>query len=176
MNNDLVFVCVLGKTVGFKGALKLHDHSDFNEQFKKGIKLYDKDRNAFVIKNFESKNNLVIFENHESIELAKNLVNLSLYATLEDTKKNCKLKKDEFFYFDIINLEVFEGKIKLGVIDEILENGLGYLFGINTSKELIERGFSKRFYIPYHDNFIKNISLDSEKIEVKNSFEILKNS
>ena len=34
--NELLSVAKLGRVVGLKGALKLHNLSDFKEQFKKG--------------------------------------------------------------------------------------------------------------------------------------------
>mgnify|MGYP003325207756 CR=1 FL=1 len=43
MNSDLLEVAKLGRTVGLKGALKLHNLSDFESQFKKGAKFFTKD-------------------------------------------------------------------------------------------------------------------------------------
>ena len=71
MKSDLVEVCILGKTVGLKGALKLHNRSDFIEQYKKGAKFYDKFGNLLSIKSYEPSNSLVIFDGFESIEAAK---------------------------------------------------------------------------------------------------------
>ena len=51
MKSDLVEVCILGKTVGLKGALKLHNRSDFIEQYKKGAKFYDKFGNLLSVLN-----------------------------------------------------------------------------------------------------------------------------
>lgn len=176
MKSDLVEVCILGKTVGLKGALKLHNRSDFMEQYKKGAKFYDKFGNILCIKSYEPSNSLVIFDGFESIEAAKGLVNRVLYRTVEDTKKSCKLKKDEYFYFDIIDSMVYEGEILLGKIDDILEVGAGFLFDIKTSTELINKGLAKQFYIPYQDNFIIKIDINSKRVDVKNSMDILLNS
>lgn len=176
MKSDLVEVCILGKTVGLKGALKLHNRSNFIEQYKKGAKFYDKFGNLFSIKSYEPSNSLVIFDGYESIEEAKGLVNKVLYRTLEDTKKSCKLKKDEYFYFDIIDSMVYEDGTLLGKINDILEVGAGFLFSIETDQDLVKNNLSKQFYIPYQDNFIIKVDISNKRIDVKNSMNILLNS
>ena len=176
MKSDLVEVCLLGKTVGLKGSLRLHNRSDFIEQYKKGAKFYDKFGNIFSIKSYEPSNSLVIFDGFDSVEKAKELVNRTLYRTIEDTKKSCKLKKDEYFYFDIIDSDIYESGVLLGKIDDILEVGAGYLLSVQTDKSILSQNFAKQFYIPYQDNFIIKVDTNSKKIDVKNSMDILLNS
>ena len=140
--NNLLAVAKLGRVVGLKGALKLHNTSDFIEQFKKGAKFSVEFSSAFKtcnneiselsIKSFDSKTNLVIFENYESPELASKLVNAILKRSLEDTRKYCKLKQGEFFYFDIIGCSVSENNQNLGIIEDIMQVGGGFLFLLKT--------------------------------------------
>ena len=40
LKDDMLEVALLGKTIGLKGAIKLHNRSDFPSQFKKGAKFY----------------------------------------------------------------------------------------------------------------------------------------
>mgnify|MGYP000951624045 CR=1 FL=1 len=40
MNSDIVKVATIGRCVGLKGYLKLHNKSDFPEQFKKGATFF----------------------------------------------------------------------------------------------------------------------------------------
>lgn len=167
---------MLGRTVGLKGALKLHNRSDFPEQFRSGAKFYNKLGEQFVVKSFNRANSSVIFFGFESIELATKLVNTTLYRTFEDTRKYCKLKKGEFFYFDIIGCEVYEDMLRLGKVSDILEIGAGFLFDIKTDENLVSSGLNPHFFIPYLDNFIVEIDIQEKKIIVKNSLEILKNS
>ena len=174
LKNNLIEVCKLGKTIGLKGAIKLHNYSDFPEQFKKGAKFYDKNGKEFVIFSFDKTNFTVIFDGFFDIDLAKTLTNTTLYRTLEDTKKYCKLKKDEFFYFDIIGCEIVEDNQILGIVSDILEIGAGFLFAIKTSQNFST--YPKEFFIPYLDNFVQKVDLDKKQIFVKNSLEILKNS
>ncbi len=176
MKNDLVGVCKLGKTVGLRGALKLHNFSDFPNQFKKGVKFYAADGREFVVKSYNSTSSLIVFEGFESVELAASLVNLTLYRSAEDTRKHCKLGKDEFFYFDVIDCEIFEGDSNLGVVRDILEAGGGYLFEVVTADKLVKDGLAQSFYIPYNDHFVLSIDVAAKKILVENSLAILENS
>ncbi|TEY01553.1 ribosome maturation factor RimM [Campylobacter sp. US33a] len=171
---SLVQVAKLGKTSGLKGFVKLHSVSDFIEQFKKGAEFFDHRRNIYKIKNTDLKNSLVLFENYESIELAKKLTNLTLFQSIENTRKTCKLKKDEYFYFDILDCDIIEDEKKLGKVIDILEIGKGYLFCIQTDEKL--ENLSHEFYIPYNDYYVKNIDINCKCIYTQNAFLILENS
>lgn len=168
-------VALIGKTIGLKGGLKLHDFSDFPEQFKKGAKFIVNDR-EICIKSFDKNRQVVVFEDFEDINLASNLANCELFRSVEDTKKFCKLKKDEFFYFDIIGSKIIENGEILGVINDIEKIGNSYMFLINTDLNLIEHGFAKIFFIPYLDNFIIKVDINSKEIFTKNAKSILENS
>lgn len=176
MKSNLVEVCKLGKTIGLKGFLKLHDFSDFPSQFKKGAKFYDMNSREFTIDNYDKTRSLVRFAGFLDIDTASALTNLTLYRTLDDTRKYCKLQKDEYFYFDIISCLVIENELVLGEIIDILEIGSGFLFAIKTANDLVNSGLTKEFFIPYNDNFIKKVDLEARRIHVMNSLEILRNS
>ncbi|MGM9995424.1 MAG: hypothetical protein ACI35K_03315 [Campylobacter sp.] len=84
---DMLEVAKLGKVVGLKGALRLHNLSDFLAQFKAGAVFKYRGGQELKIKSFEPSRSLVIFEGFESPELAKNLVNNILYRSIDDTHK-----------------------------------------------------------------------------------------
>lgn len=174
--NDLVEVAQIGKTVGLKGDLKLYHRGDFPEQFKKNAKFLTEDKRLLEVKTISKDKNLVSFVGFEDIEKAQKLTNLILYISKDDTRKNCKLKKDEFFYFDIIGLNIVENDENLGKVVDIQTIAMDDLLYIQTEKNLVLKGFAKYFYIPYRDNFIQEVSLDKAEIKVKNSFAILENS
>ncbi|MCV3386942.1 ribosome maturation factor RimM [Campylobacter sp. IFREMER_LSEM_CL2256] len=174
MKNDLVQVAKLGKSVGLKGYVKLHNLSDFYEQFKIGAKFFDINQKIYTIKAFDKTRSLVLFEGFESVETAKTLTNITLFQTIEATKETCKLKKDEYFYFDIIGCDVFENEQKLGVVEDILENGVGFLFCIKCDEKLQTK--VKNFYIPYVDKYIQKIDVENKKIFTQSALDILENS
>ena len=176
MPNELLEVAKIGKTIGLKGALKLHDKSDFPKQFKKGAKFFLGTGEILEILSFCSANSSVVFAGFDSIEKSQMLVNQTLYQSKEETKKSCKLGKDEFFYFDIIGLEIYENSQILGVISDIVETGANYLFEVTTSPNLVDENLPKTFFVPYIDNFVEKISLDEGKIYTKNAKAILENS
>jgi len=174
--SDLLEVARLGRTVGLKGALKLHNTSDFPSQFKKGATFFLKDGTNLRISHFNAANSSVIFEGYESVEAATNLVNLTLFQTKEVTQKTCKLKKGEFFYFDVIGLEIYENGELLGAVEDIMESSGGYLFLVKTAAGLAQNGLAKEFYLPYNDRFVEEISLQKRQISAKFAKGILENS
>ncbi len=171
-------VAKLGKTIGLKGFVRLHNLSDFPEQFKKGASFFCKELQGNLrIKAYNFSNNTALFEGFECIEEAKKLVNLSLYQSIEESRKTCKLKKDEFFYFDILECKVRDFKRNLGKVVDILEVSNSHLLEISTDEELVKKGFAKNFYIPYLDKFVKKIDTNKKLIECKDeAFFILENS
>ncbi|WP_187152450.1 PRC-barrel domain-containing protein, partial [Campylobacter concisus] len=92
------------------------------------------------------------------------------------TRKNCKLRKNEFFQFDIIGLKVVENGEFLGIVEDIQDNFANSLLYIKTDEEFITAGKPKNFYIPYLEHFIISVNLDNEEILVKGARAILENS
>lgn len=163
MNEALVLVAKLGRTVGVQGFVKLHNLSDFPEQFECGASFFDKNSRVLKIKARNAQS--VLFEGFESLESAKTLVNLELFQSVEKSRASCKLDDDEFFYFDIIGLEVFENGLLLGVVKDILPAGNDLLL-IKSDESLVKKGFVSEFYLPYVDFYVKSVELgakDSEK-------------
>ncbi|QKF91877.1 ribosome maturation factor RimM [Campylobacter sp. CCUG 57310] len=176
MKSDLVEVGILGKSVGLKGFVKLHDKSDFPKQFKKDAKFIDKDGNELVVKSFNSANSSILFYDFEDIDLAKTLTNRTIYTTQELTRQTCNLKKDEFFYFDILGCKIYENDQNLGVVEDIEDGSANHLFCIKTDDELVQKGLAKNFYIPYINAYVEKIDIQNKIIYTKNAFLILENS
>lgn len=177
MNNSNVYVAKLGKAVGLQGHLRLFIDSDFPEQFKKGA-VFTTNRNLQLkVLEYNSSRELVKFENYKDVDTAKKLTNQELYSTIEQTKENCKLGKNEFFWFDLISCEVFENDLKLGKVKEIQRYPLNDYLEITTDIELVNKGYPKVFLIPHiFDKFVLNIDIENKRINVINSFDILENS
>lgn len=175
---DFVQVAKLGKTVGLKGYVKLHNLSDFSSQFKKDATFFIKNTKEILkIKDYNISNSTVLFENYEDVEKAKELTNLTLFQSIEKSRQTCKLKKGEFFYFDILECEVFEGVRRLGRVIDILETGASYLFEIQSDEKWAEKKYPKTFFIPYLDKFVKNIDIEKRQIFcTQDAFLILENS
>ncbi len=153
-------IAKLGKTYGIKGWQKIHLLTDFPEQFKPN-KTFQSDKISLTIEKIDLKRGIVKFKGINSPEEAKKLTNRMLYSTQKETKENIKLKENEFFWFDIIGLDVYEGDKFLGkVVDIERFNDTDYL-KIETSDEF--KDFTKRVLIDYKMN-VENVDLKNKKI------------
>ena len=175
--NSNIYVAKLGKTVGLQGHLRLFIDSDFPEQFKKGAVFKTNRKLELKVAEYNTSRELIKFENFDDLDTAKKLTNQELYSTIEQTKENCKLKKNEFFWFDLISCNVYENDLLLGKVKEIQRYPLNDYLEIETSSELVEKGHPKVFLIPHiFDKYVLNININDKKIEVKDSLIILENS
>lgn len=176
-NSEFIFVAKLGKAVGLQGHLRLFMDTDFPEQFKKGAVFKTNKKLELKVAEYNSTRELIKFENFDDLETAKKLTNQELFSTIEQTKENCKLKKNEFFWFDLISCKVFENGLELGRVKEIQRYPLNDYLEIETSSELVEKGHPKVFLIPHmFDKYVLSVDINNKKIEVKDSLIILENS
>jgi 16S rRNA processing protein RimM len=177
MNSNDIFVAKLGKAVGLQGHLRLFIDSDFPEQFKKGAMFKTNKKLELKVAEYNSSRELIKFENFDDVETAKKLTNQELFSTFEQTKENCKLKKNEFFWFDLISCNVYENDLLLGKVKEIQRYPLNDYLEIITNEELVKKDLPKVFLIPHiFDKYVLNVNINDKKIEVKDSLVILENS
>lgn len=176
MGNNLVYLGKLGRAVGLKGELRIILETDFLAQFKKDLFLYLQDCTALKIQNIDLSKNTVKFDGIDTQEVASKYTNKELFSTFEDTRKNCKLQAGQFFWFDLIGLEVYEDGSLLGRVDDISRFTGSDYFEVVTDMKLVSQGLPKTFLIPYIPNFVMNIEIDKKIIYVQNSLDILKNS
>lgn len=173
---DKIYVAKLGRTVGLNGQQKLIIDSDFPEQFKKNTKFITDKKQELTIETFNSKNNTVKFIGIDSIDDAKKLTNRELFASKEDTKKQCELNEKQYFWFDINNCKIIENGEILGIVKDIQRMPLGDYLEIKTSKELQEKKYSNIFLLPYIDEYIIKVNIEEKIIYVKKAKEILEAS
>ena len=172
-----IYVAKLGKAVGLQGHLRLFIDSDFPEQFKKGTTFTTNRNLQLKVLEYIPTRDLIIFENYTDVEIAKKLTNQELYSTFEQTKEFCELKKNEFFWFDLISCNVYENGLKLGIVKDIQRYPLNDYLELITDAELVSKGLPKTFLIPHiFSKYIENIDIEKKIINVSNSFEILENS
>ena len=177
MNSNDIFVAKLGKAVGLQGHLRLFIDSDFPEQFKKGAIFRTNKKLELKVVEYNSSRELIKFENFNDIDTAKKLTNQELFSSIEQTKENCKLKKNEFFWFDLISCNVYENDLLLGKVKEIQRYPLNDYLEVITDEELVKKGLPKIFLIPHiFDKYVLNVNINDKKIEVKDSLVILENS
>jgi len=175
---DNVYVAKIGKTVGLKGQLKLNIDTDFPEQFKKNAIFTTNKKQELTIESINLTSKTVKFFEINSIEEAQRYINTQLLTTQEDTIKNCKLEKKQFFWFDIEQCNIYEDGKFLGKIKEIHRYPIDDYLEIETSAELFEQNkeYSKSFMIPYNDHYIQEVNIKDKIINVTNAMEILEAS
>lgn len=174
---DKIYVAKLGKAVGLKGHLRLIIDSDFPGQFKKDAIFITNKNIELKVQEYNTSRELIKFENYDSVDIAKKLTNQQLFASPEETKQNCQLEEDQYFWFDVINCKIIEEGKLLGKIIEIHRYPLDDYFEVQTDESLVKEGLPNVFLVPYvMDKYIKNVDIENKTIETNNCFEILENS
>ena len=173
---DLIYVAKLGKTTGLKGAQKLHIDSDFPDQFKKGSKLITNKKETLTIESYNKSSNTIKFVGIDDIDSAKKLTNRELFVTKDDTKEYCKLEENQFFWFDMVDCSIVEDEEVLGKVVDIQRLPLSDYLQIKTDKALVDSGMPKSFLIPYLDQYIQKVDLESKQIFTKDCKDILEAS
>jgi len=176
MNPDLLHVATLGRVVGLKGDIKLNLHTDFPEQFVKGSTFQREDGSILTLQSYNLDRELARIVGFESPEAVKVLTNAKLFTTHEATRERCKLGKDEFFWFDLPGLSVFEGEVLLGSVHEVERIGAQDYLAIKTESSLVEKGMAESFLIPYIDHFVANVDLGMRRISVIGGIDLLEAS
>ncbi len=175
MSKERFFIAQVGRTVGLRGDLKFHLHTDFPEQFRPGV-ILQSNRGPLTLSDYNPKRGTVRFEGYESAEAAKVLTNARIYSDEEQTRALCPLKDGEHYWFEIIGAEVYEGSERLGTVTEIqrmLETD--YLL-IDTDEALKQEGLPKEFLLPYIPRYILSFDATAKRLLVRDAREILEAS
>jgi 16S rRNA processing protein RimM len=167
-------IAKIGKTYGVKGWVKIHFLTDFPEQFKAG-KTFEADKLTLTIENINLKNNTIKFLNFNTPEVAKKLTNRTIYSNEEQSHNDIKLKKDEYFWFDIIDCEVYEEDKLLGIVEDINRiNDIDYIV-VKVDKSMQKNGTPKRFLFDFKRHIIE-VDIKNKKLIVENTIPILEAS
>ena len=142
MNSNDIFVAKLGKAGGLQGHLRLFMDTDFPEQFKKGAVFKTNRKLELKVAEYNFSRELIKFENFDDLDTAKKLTNQELYSTFEQTKENCKLKKNTLAYKDYGETLIKERhrhryEFNNAYRDILEKNGL-IISGINPETGLVE--------------------------------------
>jgi len=175
MSNDTSLIAQVGRTIGLWGDLKLHIHTDFPEQFQIG-KTYKSNRGDLTISDINPKRGIVRFVGYESIDTAKKLTNVKIFANEADTRQNCDLNEGEHFWFDIIGCHVKQDDEILGEVTDIQRMADTDYLAIKTEANLVEAGLAKNFLLPYIERYIIKSDTDEKMIYTKDAKDILEAS
>jgi 16S rRNA processing protein RimM len=173
---EKIYVAKLGKSVGLKGQQKIFIDSDFPEQFQKDSLFFTNKNKKLILESFNKDLNIVKFKDINTIDEAKKLTNTLLYVSKDDTKKNCKLEENQYFWFDLIDCNIVEDGEILGKVADIQRLPLDDYFIIHTSKKLQDDGLAKSFMLPYQKEYIKDVNIELKIINTISAKDILEQS
>lgn len=172
----LLHIATLGKTVGILGDMKLHIKTDFPEQFFNGASFLTNLKSSITLREVDIAKGLVKLEGIFSPEDAKKFTNAKIFTTREETRKNCHLEEDEYFWFDLEDCKVIEDNKVLGVVHEIERIANTNYLHVKTDSKLVEEGFAKLFLIPFQKPFKQSVDIDLKQIVVSGGMDILEAS
>ena len=162
----------IGRTVGLRGEMRLNLLTDFPEQFKKGA-TFESDRGDLTIEGYNPERGIVRFKGISNVDDARRLTNAYLYTTKEAGETACHLGEEEFFWYQIIGLELFDGEEPLGRIVEIERlAGTDYLV-VKSAPELVEKGSAETFLVPYIDRYVDYADPKKGKVVTHGTKELL---
>ena len=179
-NNNLIQIGKIGRTIGFDGSLRLFVQTDFPHSIAKD-KTYHTSHIAYpsvIIESYEHLPNKeyakVRFCGISTSEEARALTNHTLYTTIAQSRADCVLKEGEFFWFDIIGLEIIDNGVLLGIVDDIERIGCIDYLVIKTNINQFSK--PKSFMIPYIDRYIIDVDLTKKVIYTADALGILETS
>lgn len=175
MSDETSIIAQIGRTVGLWGDLKFHIHTDFPEQFKTG-KTYKTNRGDLTIAEMNTKRGIIRFQGYESIDAAKKLTNVKIFADLAQTKENCDLKEGQHFWFDIIGCQVKQDDEIVGLVEDVQRMADTDYLVIKTDGALVKAGSSNNFLLPYIDRYVIKADTQEKIIYTKDAKDILEAS
>jgi 16S rRNA processing protein RimM len=172
----LLHIATIGKTVGIGGDMKLHIKCDFPEQFVKGSTFAINKKDKITLSEVNLDRLLVQINGITNLEDAKKFTNAKLFTTLDETRKNCKLEKGEYFFFDLEECDVYEDGKLLGRVREVERLAITNYLSIVTDESLVENGLSKNFLVPFIEPFKVSVDIDKKIITLSGALDILEAS
>ena len=152
-------------TQGLQGEMRVLSVTDFaEERFKKGNKLalFDK-KDQFVMdveiashrkaKNFD----IIKFKGMYHINDIEKYRDFSLKVAEEDLSD---LEDGEFYYHEIIGLEVYENDVLVGTIKEILQPGANDVW-------VVKRKGKRDLLLPYIPPVVLGIDIEQGRVDVE---------
>lgn len=152
-------------TQGLQGELRVMSVTDFaDERFKKGaiLSLFN-EKNQFVmeveIANHRKQKNFDIIKFKGLYHI--NDVEKYKGFTLKVAEENLTdLEDDEFYYHEIIGLDVYENDVLIGQIKEILQPGANDVW-------VVARRGKRDLLLPYIPPVILNVDIANNRVDVE---------
>jgi 16S rRNA processing protein RimM len=162
-NMDYIYIGTITDTHGIKGELRIKSNFEYKDQiFKKDFNIYigdNKIKETINTYRYHKIYDMVTLYNYDNINQVLKYLKQKVYVLRSDLNINKGYVLD-----DLINMSIYENNNLLGKVIDIFDNNGNILLNIKGEKE---------FYIPYNDNFIKKVDINSGKIEVSNAKDLI---
>ncbi len=168
MNDDLNFIRIATgvSAHGLNGRLKILIISDILERFQKDRFIYafiNGFYKKYTIKDFElykNKYGLISFDNVKDKLTADKLAGVNFFINIKEAKSGRKyLDKDSFFYFDLLDCEVYYKNELFGEIKDLLEGGSCNILVILAKNK-------KEYLVPFVKSMVDISKLSKKKIKI----------
>ena len=151
----MVIVGKFGKTHGSDGSILVHSFTQIPDNIRFFSDYYFKNGDLIEIKFIKKKNSgfLTKLNGIETPEKAKILTNKYIYI-----KRDClpKVNNDEYYFSDLIGLEVYIENIKIGDITAVNNHGAGDYCEVRKKTGL--------FLFPFIKGHVKEENIELNKI------------
>jgi len=156
--------------------MKFHIKCDFPEQFYNGVSFFTSLKKEITLDDVNHPRGTIKIAGINTVEDAKKFTNVKIFTTREETRKNCHLEDDEYFWFDLEDCKVLEDGKLLGIVNEVERITISDYLNVKTDEALVKSGFSKSFLIPFVKPFRVSVDIDKKVINVAGAMDILEAS
>lgn len=159
--NDWISIGTVIKPVGLKGEVRVFVKTDFiHQRFSKGSVVYfqiDGEYKPLEIETFRLYKNMVIvsFKSYTSIESIEFLLQQEVWI---QKSKRPELNIDEYYFDQLLHLEVYQDQKYIGKIKEVFEQPASTILRIETD--------TTTFLLPFVKAFVTRVDLQEGRIEV----------
>ncbi|MDR0297824.1 MAG: ribosome maturation factor RimM [Streptococcaceae bacterium] len=165
MTETFYRVGVIVNTQGLDGTVRVLPTTDFaSERFAKKATLAlfdasDKFVSTLTVTRAKAVKNLwhVKFDGFDTLNAVEKFKNFTLKISAENLGA---LPDGEFYYHEILGLDVYENDVKIGVIREILQPGANDVW-------VVARDGKKDLLLPYIPSVVLAVNLAEKRVEIE---------
>ena len=152
--SNKIVIAKFGKTHGVKGQISVHSFLSQKSDILKFKDFFlDGDIKIDIELCVNSKKILGIVNNINDTKIAKKFIGKQIFI---DKGSLPKLKRNQFYFNDLISLNVFVKTIKLGKVKDVKNHGAGDYLEVSKKKEDI--------LVPLNNDHVQLIDLENEMI------------
>ncbi|MBU1020546.1 MAG: ribosome maturation factor RimM [Firmicutes bacterium] len=159
---ELIKIAVVVNTQGLKGTLKVKSFTDFKpERYQKGSQLHILFKGEYIpvtVSSFREQKGLdyLTFAEFDDINQVEKYRGCDIFF---DKELASDLDEDEFYFTELIGLDVFVGDLKIGVCEDVREYPQGEII-------VVSRENQSDLLIPFIKEFIEEVDKENRKIVV----------